>query len=1172
MNPAFFSNYENRKASPRYNSEQEEQQQPQVQPVKTEVVDSSHGPDASTSNAITSSQTPYNYSKLDGVLYHFYSKTLAVITNCRLTHYDAGVTDSSSQSTSSTPIVESSTSSSKRRPNKWFELEVADYDIFREEVRFWRNISTMIPSTVLEGPSSTKVIVEPCYVPPMILDIILDTSSMSDKHILTMEHSSAGLNQRRKRSRVDGKDSNDSSRRDSTDRSKVENQSVELASRPNKPIVLESWKVEMGVCNPADAPDLPIFYRQATAHLKEVYSLAKQLPAASMFLRLQKGKDMVKKADSEAVSDVELLRMGVRLGAGKLEDGEKDDGICELRESLGPLVASDEGKPKVTETFNFQPLVTAIGIIQCSVEYRIDSDFYVEDMDVVMNMRDLDLDEDYFRPSAHSQIKLGDADSAIPTFSSTSATQDDIPQSLLSTTAIRRQSIMTSPGMSLVNEGKTTAATPSPPSESPLRSSGPGLVPSASTSVFSTQNTSGRPVAGLASLRRSPSITAHGSSPTTTMTPIGGTGTSTASTTTVSGTDAAFLTHGRRTSTTERRLRTLNTLSGSTDKNSPPPSSALSTTPSSRPILARTSASAIPYGSFSPSSPSPLAQQLLAQQQPMSSQSSYRMSSSPSYRNTSLPPLSASPNLRSVFQFHNPSHSQNSISSLSRTPPRFMTDGSSVTNPSSSLGLQTTMASQGSHSQLSLAEGRKPSVAPQMIKRYSSTFNYRQGRRASSGITGSSIESDIGNSSAPYSKSWQARIEQRQMFTARSLGREDGSHFSTGGNGTGGASFTSSYSPQAQRQSNSQEEDLDDFVRMIDSNHPVEASSSSVGQSGSINLVENLTNQKTGAASHYTIASSGVGFTRQYGWNRNQVDEMLNKMQNSVREFSTSSTSRGSEASVGANSSSGGSGRSAGMLGGSDSNSPINQQGLPLIQSVSPSFVRSPLSKVGFSAASTSSAMRVPDNRDKPTSVSIRNSLQAADRPSFAYRYNLPARRNLHTETNSLRAEDSNLTSSDVREGSAEDLLQDDPKSRRARRTTSGGSLEMYANQPHSYDPLEDEAVGRLELLQDDLSTLEQEGQGTSGVPIMGGGGHHHHHHHHTHHQHHDTATSEAAERRRADIELARNFGQVVSSSSNRGNPRASLSPWRNRIHSRNNNRGNGGSNNGNGSAGLHTT
>lgn len=95
---------------------------------------------------------------------------------------------------------------------------------------------------------------------------------------------------------------------------------------------------------------------------------------------------------------------------------------------------------------------------------------------------------------------------------------------------------------------------------------------------------------------------------------------------------------------------------------------------------------------------------------------------------------------------------------------------------------------------------------------------------------------------------------------------------------------------------------------------------------------------------------------------------------------------------------------------------------------------------------------------------------------------------------------------------------------------------------------MEDEAVGRLELVHDDIDV--------SGDPINSGGDYndgnnrnqqqqHHRHIHHTDH------FSEAA-RRRADLELARNFGQTVSSGSSRGgNTRASLSPWRNRLHVR---------------------
>jgi autophagy-related protein 13 len=1123
-----------------------------------------------TESASTSrtTSTPYKHSKLDGVLYHFYSKTLAVITNCRLTHYDPSAYDSA-QSTPSTPLSESSgtanrsnavaSSSTGRRANKWFELDVADYDIFREEVRLWRNISTMIPTSVLERtPSaSTTSASDTSYVPAMVLDIILDTSSLTEKHILTVVQSNFGPQRRKRRVRVDGNEGDDSKRETISGKQK-EDQNAEATN--SRPIVLESWRLEVAVSNPAEPPDLPTLYRAMTAHLKELFSLTKQLPVYPMYTKIQRSKISSKKSSGETTPEAEVLKIGVRLGVNKSEEEHSDDNdsdICGLREPLGQLGnSSDDYNAKVTETFTFQPIVTAIGLLQCSVEYRIDADFFVEDAEIALSVRDLELDEDYFRP-AQSQAQTRSQAKAIPTLrhsplsaspsSHNSGNQDSAPHPLLSVSSDRKQSILASEKLPIAS---FPGATPSPPAEMVSRSPGPAPT---TPSVFSANSSSGRPVAGLSSLRRSPSIGGHGSSPTTTMTVIGSAGANASSPgpSTVLATDAAFLTHGRRTSTSERRLRSLSSLSASTDKSSPPaaattgpPPPSPGNQPSSRPILARTSANPLPSlrsGSYSPSSPSPLAQQMSASRPAVTSQSSFRLSSSPSYRTASLP-LSASPNLRSVFQLYNPSHSQTSISSLSRTPPRYITEGSSAATNSSALGLNSNSVSQSSPSQSSLAEERKPSVAPQMIKRYSSTFNYRQGRQISTGgVTGSSIESE-GSNSAPYSKSWQARIEQRQHFTARSLGREDGSHLSAG-SGPGGTYFSSSYSPRAQRQSvvsTSQEDDLDDFVRMIESSQPGEAaSSSSTSQTGESKFSES-THRKSGLSS-YTTASSGIGFTRQGGWNRNHVDEMLQKMQSSVREFSTSATSRGSGASGGAATtpSSGGSGQSGVGL-----ESPVNQ-GITAGQSVSPSFVRSPLSRGGFSAASasgTSGGVAVPDG----SGSTARRNLPIDRRP-LVYRYNV---------SNSGRDSrpEAHMTSSDVREeAEAEEIEEDD---HRSRRETSRGSLELFGNQPHSYDPLEDEAVGRLELVQDDVSCTHPASEAR------------HHHQHHPHHRSNDAVASEAAERRRADLELARNFGQVVSSSSSRGTPRASLSPWRNRISS---NRGGNGTGTGNGSSNTTT-
>jgi autophagy-related protein 13 len=1131
MNPT-YTEHENQKTQ-QSQSPIESAPQPQQQQQHSTRHEGTETAAASSSTSITSSiPHKHKHSKLDGVLYHFYSKTLAVITSSRLTHYDT-TTHDTNQSTSTTPLSDTSSATSRanaatssstgRRANKWFELDIADYGIFREEVKLWRAISTMIPASVLDRPPTTSLSAsETSYIPAMVLDIILDTSSLGEKHILMMEQSDVGPMRRKRRVRVDGKDTSLSSGK------LKEDQNTE--GRDLRPIVLESWRLEVGVCNPVDPPDLPILYRRMTALLKELFALSKQLPISPLFSKIQSGKQ---KSRREASSEADLLKMGVRLRVDRSDEEEaEDDDICGLREPLGPLnSSSDDNNPKVTEIYTFQPITTAIGTLQCMVEYRVDADFYIEEVDPALSMKDLELDEDYFRPNQgqiKSQAKGRSTLQQSPLSGSPSSHQEDSSNSNSITTpqstSDRRQNLVASEGVASMS-GSGKGSNPSPPSEMIPRSPGPA---STTTSVFSASTSSGKPVAGLSSLRRSPSISGHGTSPTTAMTAIGGANASSPGTTPALVSDAAFLTHGRRTSTSERRLRTIASLGASADKSSPPTSAAPTPPspgyhPSSRPILARASVNTLPSlrsGSFSPSSPSPLAQQMSAQRPAVASQSNSRLSSSPSYRTASLP-LSASPNLRSVFQMSNPSHSQTSISSLSRTPPKYITEGSSAATNSSSLGLHSNSVAQSSPSQSSLVEGRQPSVAPQMIKRYSSTFNYRQGRQSSTGgIPGSSLESEGGSSSAPYSKSWQARIEQRQMFTARSLGREDGLHLSAGSGQGGGAFFTGSYSPRAQKQSlasTSQEDDLDDFVRMIDSNQPGEGSSSSTGQTGASHSAEGAAFRRSPLPNR-TIASSGIGFTRHGGgWNRNQVDEMLNKMQSSVREFSTSSTSRGSGNSAGAATtpSSGGSGPSGAGL-----ESPNVAGG----QSVSPSFVRSPLSRVGFSASSgTSGGVDMPSKDE--------GGLSRRTLPPPPYRYAGRER------------PDGNLTSSDVREEAEGEEIEDerDGTQRSSRRQASRASLEL---QPHSYDPLEDEAVGRLELMQDDSNSHGNEALGMQP----------------SRHRPSESMTSEAAERRRADLEMARNFGQVVSSSSSRGTSRASLSPWRNRISS--NRGGNGGPNN----------
>lgn len=157
----------------------------------------------------------------------------------------------------------------------------------------------------------------------------------------------------------------------------------------------------------------------------------------------------------------------------------------------------------------------------------------------------------------------------------------------------------------------------------------------------------------------------------------------------------------------------------------------------------------------------------------------------------------ATASLRSIFQSYAPSSaaSQSSIS-LSRTLPRssgiprgsdFLPSplGGVATESSTSLAARSSPASTPSDElppSASSTSFRRPTVAPQMIKRYSSTFSYRSGRQYAGSLGGAEAAPSAGSGpgslesteNLPFSRSWAARLEQRQSFASRSAGRDEG--------------------------------------------------------------------------------------------------------------------------------------------------------------------------------------------------------------------------------------------------------------------------------------------------------------------------------------------------------------------------------------------------------------
>lgn len=558
------------------------------------------------------------------------------------------------------------------------------------------------------------------------------------------------------------------------------------------------------------APELATVYQRSVAHFRELDTRLRALPSSALTLRLRQG------SASGGASDDALLRTGVRLSTDEAE-----------AEAVLALDRSLEGGFADVRAEAFEPIHTALGSLTLRVEYRADVEFEASDAQRLAGLQDIEVDEDYFRPTMARHTQPVEPSAA----SGAAAVAGERPKSLLSTTANKRVSALTagraaalaSPGIS------STASSPGPippPVEALSRS--PAL--SSSGSVFST-SVPGKPVAGLSSLRHNAPLA--GTSPVLTR------GTSATSSTGIAsalssaaggggGSEAAFLAQGRRTSTGERRLRTLSSMSS--ERSSPPSPTTSGTTPglglagaspqsALRPSFSRTAGfPALRSGSFSPSSPSPLAQQMNAHRSGGGGEAGAQpasLSSSPGFRSY----MSTTPNLRSVFQSYAPSPHTGSgfISASSRVSPRSSALGGEAGRNATPPAPDEPSTSPASRL-AAAAGGGQPTVAPQMIKRYSSTFSYRQGRQyASTGTPGSVTGSDSPGASASasasgaaagegaYSRSWQARLEQRQSFSSgtsgafqpRSMGREEGGAMGAAASGTG--AFVGSLSPRMTR-------------------------------------------------------------------------------------------------------------------------------------------------------------------------------------------------------------------------------------------------------------------------------------------------------------------------------------------------------------------------------------
>ncbi|SGY93397.1 BQ5605_C037g11588 [Microbotryum silenes-dioicae] len=355
---------------------------------------------------------------------HFYSKTCTIVTQSRMTHLQ---TDEGGLSSS----IPSSTAGAKRSPlpasgatarkastptertksvHKWFNIELADSDVFRNELKTWRSVSALYSHT--NSPSSSShptLITDPpvvTAVPPMILDVLLDTQEMLPNQVLVLS------DHRGRRVRVDPTFAKASRRTSNTSlppsgvRSPLATGPSGGGVRPHATsapatVVLERWTLSLTPHpstslhpSPSSASpvpttaDLPAVYKRAIVHFRALYSTARVLPSWNLHRRL------ARRRAGNGVVGGGVLMIGCRMSMSEQEMSNEEGKEGEV--SLDTPISEGEGE-QVTETIDFPVVATPIGGLKLMCTYRINAEFAVEDIETLLSSRFID--EDFFKPT-----------------------------------------------------------------------------------------------------------------------------------------------------------------------------------------------------------------------------------------------------------------------------------------------------------------------------------------------------------------------------------------------------------------------------------------------------------------------------------------------------------------------------------------------------------------------------------------------------------------------------------------------------------------------------------------------------------------------------------------------------------------------------------------------------
>ncbi|KAI9883892.1 MAG: hypothetical protein M1823_004332 [Watsoniomyces obsoletus] len=242
-------------------------------------------------------------------------------------------------------------STGAQRVNKWFNVEIDETDIFREDWRIWKNCDA-----------------EANRPPPMIIETYLDLSALTKSQTLVL------MDEQGKQWNVDEV------------LNASPNSSLGRSAPPSRQsrVVLERWTVQLGAA-PVEQPTdlnilLPVVYKKSIVLFRSLYTYSKFLPAWKFAKQSAKSRQLHR-----------ALQLHCRIVDPQSRD--RPSPLDALTTSLSG------GSSPVTEDFSFGATESPAGPFSVAVTYRTNCEFRVDDAEALLSSQFMGMDEPLFRPS-----------------------------------------------------------------------------------------------------------------------------------------------------------------------------------------------------------------------------------------------------------------------------------------------------------------------------------------------------------------------------------------------------------------------------------------------------------------------------------------------------------------------------------------------------------------------------------------------------------------------------------------------------------------------------------------------------------------------------------------------------------------------------------------------------